>query len=95
MDNVATVADTMDHHPEWTQKNNLVEIVLSTHDCQGVSAKDFILANVIVKIWRVNESDNKFVWLKEAVADKIKSAPPKFILQEGLVSEEEILKRIS
>lgn len=50
MDNVATVADTMDHHPEWTQKNNLVEIVLSTHDCQGVSAKDFILANVIVKI---------------------------------------------
>lgn len=40
MTRVAIKADKMDHHPEWFNVYNNVEITLSTHDCQGLSVRD-------------------------------------------------------
>ncbi|KAI8140297.1 pterin-4-alpha-carbinolamine dehydratase [Fennellomyces sp. T-0311] len=44
MTRVALKADKMDHHPEWFNVYNRVEITLSTHDCQGLSNRDIELA---------------------------------------------------
>jgi len=41
-------AETMDHHPDWTNVYNRVAIRLNTHDAGGrVTAKDVVLANKI------------------------------------------------
>jgi 4a-hydroxytetrahydrobiopterin dehydratase len=51
MDNVAIVAEAMDHHPEWTHYDNEVEIHLSTHDAGNrISYKDLILASAMVRL---------------------------------------------
>ena len=47
MTRVALAADKADHHPEWSNVYNKVEIVLSTHDTGGVSDKDVALAKFI------------------------------------------------
>ena len=47
MTRVALTADKMDHHPEWANVYNKVEIVLSTHDAGGISEKDVALAKFI------------------------------------------------
>ena len=47
MTRVAMAADKADHHPEWSNVYNKVEIVLSTHDAGGVTAKDIELATFI------------------------------------------------
>ena len=47
MTRVALAADKADHHPEWSNVYNKVEIVLSTHDAGGVSDKDVALARFI------------------------------------------------
>ncbi|CDH49925.1 pterin-4-alpha-carbinolamine dehydratase-like [Lichtheimia corymbifera JMRC:FSU:9682] len=44
MTRVAIKADKMDHHPEWFNVYNRVEVTLSTHDCQGLSTRDIELA---------------------------------------------------
>lgn len=44
---VALLAEKMDHHPEWTNVYNKVEIALSTHDAGGVTKLDFELAEKI------------------------------------------------
>ena len=41
---IALKADKMDHHPEWFNVYNRVEVTLSTHDCGGLSKLDFDLA---------------------------------------------------
>jgi 4a-hydroxytetrahydrobiopterin dehydratase len=50
MTRVALAADKADHHPEWSNVYNKVEIVLSTHDDGGVTAKDIELAQFIEKV---------------------------------------------
>jgi 4a-hydroxytetrahydrobiopterin dehydratase len=47
MTRVAMAAEKADHHPEWSNVYNKVEIVLSTHDAGGVSDKDVALAKFI------------------------------------------------
>jgi 4a-hydroxytetrahydrobiopterin dehydratase len=47
MTRVALAADKADHHPEWSNVYNRVEIVLSTHDAGGVTDKDVALAKFI------------------------------------------------
>ncbi len=44
MTQIAFVAERMDHHPEWLNIYNRVDIWLSTHDANGISEKDFALA---------------------------------------------------
>jgi 4a-hydroxytetrahydrobiopterin dehydratase len=47
MEKVASAAEQMDHHPEWTNVYNQVLIRLSTHDTGGITAADFKLAAAI------------------------------------------------
>jgi 4a-hydroxytetrahydrobiopterin dehydratase len=47
MNKVADVADEADHHPEWFNVYNRVDITLSTHVCQGLSMRDIRLAKRI------------------------------------------------
>ena len=44
MARVALVAESMNHHPEWSNVYNRVTINLMTHDAGGISALDFELA---------------------------------------------------
>ncbi|XBQ17115.1 MAG: 4a-hydroxytetrahydrobiopterin dehydratase [Oceanicaulis sp.] len=44
MTTVALKAEQMDHHPEWFNVYNTVDVTLSTHDAGGVTEKDVELA---------------------------------------------------
>ena len=44
INSVGVFADSIDHHPEWFNVYNRLEIDLRTHDCNGVSLKDYYLA---------------------------------------------------
>jgi 4a-hydroxytetrahydrobiopterin dehydratase len=44
MTRVALEAEKADHHPEWSNVWNRVDILLSTHSAGGVTAKDIALA---------------------------------------------------
>ncbi len=47
MSRVALLAEKQDHHPEWSNVWNRVEITLTTHDAGGLSARDVALARAI------------------------------------------------
>lgn len=47
MTRVAIAAEKADHHPEWSNVWNKVEIVLTTHDAGGLSRRDMALAAII------------------------------------------------
>jgi 4a-hydroxytetrahydrobiopterin dehydratase len=44
MTQVAMMAEKRNHHPEWSNVYNKVDIVLTTHDAQGVTRRDIDLA---------------------------------------------------
>ena len=50
MSRVALHAEKADHHPEWFNVWNRVEITLTTHDAGGLSARDVALAEAIDKM---------------------------------------------
>ena len=50
MTRVALLAHEADHHPEWRNVYNKVEITLTTHDANGLSMKDIELARRIDQI---------------------------------------------
>jgi len=47
MSRVALVAEQRDHHPEWRNVYKTVEVVLATHDADGVTARDVDLAKAM------------------------------------------------
>ncbi|WAC25323.1 4a-hydroxytetrahydrobiopterin dehydratase [Blastomonas sp. SL216] len=47
MTSVAILAEKADHHPEWSNVYNRVEILLTTHDAGGLSQRDIDLARAI------------------------------------------------
>lgn len=50
MNKVALLAQAQDHHPEWSNVYNRVDITLTTHDCKGLSSRDVRLAQDIDKL---------------------------------------------
>ena len=50
MAQIAVVAEAMDHHPEWFNVYNRVDVTLTTHDAGGVSERDVALATFIDRI---------------------------------------------
>ncbi len=47
MTRVALLAEVQDHHPEWSNVWNRVDILLTTHDAGGLSARDVKMAKAI------------------------------------------------
>lgn len=49
MTRTALMADKMDHHPEWFNVYNKVQVTLWSHDVQGISSRDVKLATFMDK----------------------------------------------
>ena len=49
-DFVAALGDERDHHPEWSNVYNRVDILLTTHDADGLSTRDIALAEAIDRL---------------------------------------------
>ena len=50
MTRVALLAEKFDHHPEWSNVYNRVDITLTTHDANGLSHRDVEMAQAINKL---------------------------------------------
>ena len=49
MGKVAVYADVVDHHPEWSNVYNRVEVILASHDVDGISGRDIAMARFMDK----------------------------------------------
>lgn len=58
MNRIAFECEALNHHPEWTNIYNTLEITLTTHDAGGVTELDFKLAKAINKIVEVEEEED-------------------------------------
>jgi 4a-hydroxytetrahydrobiopterin dehydratase len=55
MNRIAFECEALNHHPEWTNIYNTLDITLTTHDADGVTELDFKLAAESNKIVEVEE----------------------------------------
>jgi 4a-hydroxytetrahydrobiopterin dehydratase len=46
----ALAAEKADHHPEWSNVYNRVDVVLSTHDAGGLTERDIALAEAMDRV---------------------------------------------
>jgi 4a-hydroxytetrahydrobiopterin dehydratase len=47
MTRAALLAEKLDHHPEWFNVYNKVDVTLTTHDCDGLSERDVKMAKAM------------------------------------------------
>ena len=59
MSAVAMMAERSNHHPEWRNVYNTVDIELRTHDVEGLSDRDIKLAREIDTLWARDYAQNK------------------------------------
>lgn len=52
MTEIAMVAETLAHHPDWTNVYKTVDVRLTTHDANGLTALDFALADAMDRRYR-------------------------------------------
>lgn len=52
MTRVALTAEKMNHHPEWFNVYNKIDVTLSTHDAGGITERDFKLAQFMDRVYR-------------------------------------------
>ena len=57
MNRVALLAERLDHHPDWRNVYNQLEIRLSTHDAGGLTALDLQMAQAIDRWFAIYASD--------------------------------------
>ena len=57
MNRIAFECEALNHHPEWTNIYNTLDIKLTTHDANGVTLLDFKLASIINQIVEVKEDE--------------------------------------
>ena len=50
MARAALKAEALNHHPEWRNVYNMVDVTLTTHDCHGLSRLDIDLAQAMDRI---------------------------------------------
>ena len=50
MSRAALRAEKLNHHPEWSNTYNVVDVTLTTHSCDGLSPLDIALAGFMDKI---------------------------------------------
>ena len=50
MTQMALVAERMNHHPEWFNVYNRVDVRLTTHDANGVTTRDLELARLMQRV---------------------------------------------
>ena len=55
MSRVALLAEKLDHHPTWTNRYNVVDLTLTTHDAGGLTALDLEMAEKIDKMTNAAE----------------------------------------
>lgn len=55
MTRVAALAEQQQHHPEWFNVYNKVQVRLTTHDFKGVTEKDFNFAHSMTHIFNMTD----------------------------------------
>jgi len=50
MTRAALIAEKMDHHPEWSNVYNRIDVTLITHDANGLTRRDFKLAEAMDRL---------------------------------------------
>ena len=55
MQRIAFECEALNHHPEWTNVYNVLDIKLTTHDVGGVTILDIELAEIIDELIEVEE----------------------------------------